>query len=346
MSINTNKKIKKISYNQTNIPVETDLSNVSVTSADVLADKTFVDSSGNFHKGKMRVYNGTTTLTGRSQTIYTANTYLTSNISSSVSISNPASYLRRHLNPTIIRIDLRNVTLPYTMTIKLRNVSSKNPKEFKINWGDGSDSETISTSTSTQTKTHSYTAYGVWTIVFTPTSQDYNRFYLGETPESSDMLTFDQFMFGQSANSPFAIPISIYFGDCIGFRAEALSYCTAIETLDFANMNSLLEDYSVRERYYTQKSLVDGLCRNSIIWTLIIGSGIGSFGSNCFNGTAIWNMVVIDARGTGLSTTPINVPNNNTLPTINGKILINHLRLDRYKQASYWSAKSSQMIGY
>lgn len=318
----------------------TDVSDTTAIAGDVLSGKDFYLADGTKASGTIETYSGATTRTANG-TFSTANKYLATNLTVNV---NGASQIYRHLNPTIIRIDLRNVTMPYTMHIYIRQ--GGNGRAFTMNWGDGSSPETISTSTSTQNKTHQYTSQGIWTIVFSPTDQDKNRFLLTSSFEVQDMLTFDSYMFGQSSNSHFAIPISIYCGDCTQFRSNALSFCDNIEVLDFTNRNSLLEKSVATSAYYTQNTLATDLCRSSIIWTLIIGSGINEFKGNCFNGSQVWNMIIIDCRGAGISNTPITIPSSSTLPTINGKILINHLRLSRYKSASYWSEKSSYMFGY
>jgi len=347
MAINTSKKIKKISHNQVNIPSGADVSNVTATRNDVLPSKKFVDSNGNIHSGQMPIYTGVSSRTSNG-TFSTANKYVTSDLTIRVDASH---YIYRHLNPTIIRIDLRNVTMPYTMKLYIYQPSSGS-RACYINWGDGADNSPTSVSSSFRDyKSHTYTTQGIHTIIITPQDQGDNRFLLDSSREEIDMMTFGTSgstgIFGQTSSSHFTIPVSIYCGDSAWFKPYSLSYCDNIEVLDFTNMNSLMEQQvTSNTKYFTQDFLADNLCRNSIVWSLIIGSGINEFKSNCFRDTNVWNMVVIDARGTGISTTPITVGSQYTLPTVVGKILISHLRLDRYKSASYWSAKSSQMFGY
>lgn len=343
MSINTSKKIKRVSYNQTDIPSGVDVSNVTATRDDTLLGKRIVDSNGNIHTGTIQTYTGVASRTSNG-TFATANKYVTSDLTVNM---NSADYIYRHLNPTIIRIDLRAITSTTSITIKIKQASS-GAKAFTMNWGDGTQ-ETISTSTSTQTKTHSYSVPGIYSIAFSPTNQNDNRFLLTNSDETKEILTFDSYMFGQSSGSHFTYPVSIYCGDSTWFGGNSLSYCDYIEVLDFTKMNSLLErssSGSIESAYFTQDFLASDLCRFSTIWTLIIGNGINELKSGCFNNSVAWDIIIVDARGTGKSTAPITITSSSLPTTIYNKIHINHLRLSTYQNATNWSAKSSYMIGY
>lgn len=322
------------------IQTGTDVSDTTATAGDVLSGKDFYLADGSKTTGTIATYTGSTSRTSNG-TFSTANKYLTSNLTVSV---DGAGQIYRHLNPTIIRLNLTNASANTSITIKIKQFSSGG-RAFTMNWGDGTQ-DTISTSTSTQTKTHTYSLQGVYSIVFSPTNQSDNRFTLTNTDESADMLVFDEYMFGQSSNSPFGYPVSIYCGDSTWFASNSLSYCTYIEVLSFENMSSLLEQTTPNQKYFTQDYLAEEMCKNSTIWTLILGNSVSELKGACFNGCTVWDMIIIDARGTGKSTAPITVASSTTLPTIVNKIHVNHLRLNSYQGASYWSAKSSQMIGY
>lgn len=318
----------------------TDVSDTTAVAGDVLSGKDFYLADGTKSTGTIQSMAGGTKTSNT--TLATSGKYLTSDVIIRVNASN---YIYRHLNPTIIRIDLRSVTMPYTLKLYFRQ--GDNGVSSYINWGDGSSPTSVSASFSDY-KSHQYTTQAIYTIVVSPQSQNNNRFLLNNSAEQNDMITFNEYMFGQSSNSHFTIPISIYCGDSAWFRPNSLSYCDNIEVLDFTNMNSLMEQQvTSNNKYFTQDLLAANMCRHSNISTLIIGSGVNRLGGGCFNGTTVFNIIVIDARGTGISTATITLDDNYSLPTtINGKILIKEFRLNAYKSASRWAAKSSIMYAY
>ena len=340
MSINTSKKIKKVSYNQVDVPSGADISNVDAVRSDVLIGKRMVDANGNIHTGSIpKMAGGTKT---SNTTLSTANKYLTSDVVISV---NGAGQIYRHLNPTIIEVTTTSANEQISIKVE-RGDTNAVRTSFYLGWGDGSNKESIATSNASTTLTHTYSTAGTYEIVLAPQTFTYNRWLLTSARESGTILYFSSYTFGQSDASHFTKEIKIFMGDSVGFRDAAFGFCDNIKVLDFSNMNSLLEQTTPSANYYTQKDLpstVFGVCN---IGTLILGSGIKSIGSGCFVNSTVQNMIIKDARSSGGSTAVITATDQYSLPTITGKISINSVKISDYRSASYWSAKSSQMVEY
>ena len=339
MAINTTKKIKKVSYNQTEIPSGVDVSNVNATRGDILGGKRFVDENGNVQAGKMLTYDGSTSRTTNG-TFSTANRFLTTDLTVNV---NAGNLIFRYINPTIIEITTTSSN--ESISIKFsRASSSSNRVEFYLGWGDGSSKATIPTSSATTTLSHTYSTAGTYEIVLAPTTYTNSRFYLAASKQNNDILLFSQDTFGQSNSSHFTKKIKIIVGDCVGFEQRAFGWCDNIEVLDFSSWNSLLEK---SDTYYTQKAIPSytfGVCN---IGTLILGNSIFSIDDGAFVSSTVNNIIIKEPRSSGMNANPITAGGSNALPaTINGKISINTLKLNAYQNASYWSAFSSKMVEF
>ena len=340
MAINTTKKIKKVSYNQIEIPSGADVSNVNATRGDVLGGKRFVDENGNVQAGKILTYEGVTTRTSNG-TFATANTYLATNLTVDV---DGAGTIYRYLNPTIIEVTTTSSN--ESMSIKFsRASSSTNRVAFYLGWGDGSGKVAISTSNATTTLSHTYSTAGTYEIVLAPQTYANNHLSLSSSKQNADILLFSQDTFGQSDSSHFTKKIKIFAGDCVGFEQRAFGWCDNIEVLDLSNYNSLLD--KANSTYYTQRAIPSytfGVCN---IGTLILGNSIFIIDDGAFVSSTVNNIIIKEVRSSGATTTPIVVGGPYALPaTLNGKISINSLRLSAYQNASYWALVSSKMVEF
>ena len=335
MAINTTKKIKRVSYNQIEIPSGADVSNANATINNVLGGKRFVDGNGNIQAGKIPTYTGVTSRTSNG-TFSTTNMYLTSDLTVNV---NGSGQIYRHANPTIIRVTTVNANTTIRIRYKTRIV-------HLFNWGDGSNASETDSDNSYTYKEHTYSTAGTYNIIISPKTTGNNSWSLTSSNESNDLITFNEYMFGQSSSSYFGLNVSIIVGDGAAFYRNALSYCSSISTLDLTNMNSLLENRS-KSTYYTFKTLPTELCRYSTIYHLVLGSGIRTLTESCFRYSTVYDMIILDARTDGYTTGVISISTANALPTtITGHIYIHNFKLNTYKNASYWSSKSSYMVGF
>lgn len=335
MIINTSKKIKKVSYNQVNIPSGVDVSNVTATKSDVLGGKLIVDNNGNIQTGTIQTYTDATSRTSNG-TFSTANKYLTSDLTVNV---NGSGQIYRHINPTIIRVTTINANTTIRINYKTKII-------HLFNWGDGSSVSETNSNNSYTYKSHTYSTAGTYNIIISPKTTGNNSWLLTDSNESNDLITFDEYMFNQSPSSSFGLNVSIIVGDGVAFYRDALSYCSSISTLDLTNMNSLLENRS-KGNYYTFKTLPTYLCQYSTIYHLVLGSGIKTLTESCFRYSTVYDMIILDARTSGSNAGIISISTANALPTtITGHIYIHNFKLNTYKQASNWSSKSSYMIGY
>lgn len=334
MTINTNKKIKKVSYNQVDIPSGVDVSNVTATRNDVLPSKKFIDSNGNIHTGQIQTMAGGTKTSN--QTISTANKYLTSDIVINV---NPAGLTYRWINPTIIRV----TTTTSNQKIELWFSEIKSAT-LGINWGDASSRATVATGTNNQKAEHTYSTAGTYNIVLLP--NNINRTTLSnslENESSGYYYRFDDLCFNQNNNNHFTPVIEIFLGDYAWFDSDAFSYCDNLKTLDFSNLNSLLEAPSGS---YKKSYTLPDIAKYSTISNLVLGTSIFALGSQCFRYSTINTIIIKDTRTTGSNTSIITYGSDAFTTGNITRILIPNQKLSNYKNGSGWSSMSSKMYAY
>ena len=214
-----------------------------------------------------------------------------------------------------------------------------------INWGDDSSRATVATGTNAQKAEHTYSTAGTYNIVLLP--ENINRTNLStslENESSGYYYRFDDLCFNQRDNNHFTPVIEIFLGDYAWFDSDAFSYCDNLKTLDFSNLNSLLEAPS--GSYKKSYTLPNYIAKYSTISNLVLGTSIFTLGSQCFRYSTINTIIIKDTRTTG-SNTSIITYGGDAFTTANvTRILIPNQKLSNYKNGSGWSSMSSKMYGY